>query len=370
MDPIQVVLQFLQEEGYTETFDSLVKESNKQYNSELLQAHSLRQLLGELDISLSNESLRRLFSGAKITSATKASEKKTFSSSPISMISIDNSYFICSFNDQTIAKIDIGGNVISQIQPKLSTVLCFERKSDNLVYFGTMNGTVGILDLITFEVVKTISLQKGMIIGMAMCGKNTLFAGTRNGFIALIDNNKFELINEFKYDGAVVGICCVSNGVIYAIQNDPMFHFRKEDDLNTDILIPTNPNVFATCGMEIRDMVNCPTDKSIFVALTGLCKAYVYRLPNNNVQNIEILKVLNNFSSDGLTQPKLLWESTPTLMATSDDQTVVGVNIENDTIAFKLNEWNKATRCLTVLNDFLFVGAFDKSISTFKLNKE
>ena len=47
MDPLQVVLQFLKEEGYHETFDTLCKEAEVQYNGSSLRPHILRQNIGQ-----------------------------------------------------------------------------------------------------------------------------------------------------------------------------------------------------------------------------------------------------------------------------------------------------------------------------------
>ena len=79
------------------------------------------------------------------------------------------------------------------------------------------------------------------------------------------------------------------------------------------------------------------------------------------------MKILTHFISDGLTQPQLLWTFGPTLISTSDDQTVLAVEVESNNVAFKLTGWKKATRCVAIIDKKLIVGAFDKSITTFNI---
>ncbi|KAH0794503.1 hypothetical protein GPJ56_001528 [Histomonas meleagridis] len=363
MEPIQVVLQFLKEEGYKETFDTLVREAEVQYKEGSFQEHTLRQLLGEMKLSNQNDIIRKLVKGPKYSLESKI-DTKAFNGSPISMISIDDSYLIASFTDGSIRKLSPNNEEIALINPKLSTILCFIRQNDN-IYFGTMSGTIGILSLSTFSIVKTLNLPQGSIIAITI-NDNKLFAASRNNFMCIIDIETFSISSTFPHDNPISALCSLNNGIIYSVQNDTMFHFRSSDDYSIDHLIPMNPNAFASSAMGIRDLVQCPTDPSIFIALTDICKLYIYRLPVNS-KEIEVLKTLTHVISDGLTQLQMLWKSSATLITTSNDMTVIAIDVETDSVVFKLEDWKKATRCISIIGDKLFVGAFDKSISTYKL---
>lgn len=368
MDPLQVVLQFLKEEGYNESFETLKKEAEVEYKANSLRPHVLRQNLGEMNITDQTTALRRILNGPKITSATEES-KETFNGSPVAMLTVNENgekYVLTSFTDGSVKKIDSSGKEIASVNHKISTFLCFEQH-ENLVYFGTMSGTIGSLKLNDLSIHnQNSSLPPGSIIAITIV-KNYIFAASRSNYLIILNTEEiFSPVSIFTYPNPVTALCKVKDGVIYAVQNDSMFHFRKSENVLEEILFHTNPNAFDIGAMDIRYLAQCPADESIFIALTDRCSAYLYRYPKDSKQ-LEVMKVLTHFISDGLTQPQLLWTFGPTLISTSDDQTVLAVEIESNTVAFKLTGWKKATRCAAIIDKKLIVGAFDKSITTFNI---
>lgn len=367
MDPVQVVLQFLKEEGYKESFEALKREAEVEYKENDLRPHVLRQNLGEMNITDQTSALRRILNGPKITSAVEES-KTSFNGSPVAMLTIhenNEKYVLTSFTDGSVKKIDAAGKEIASVNHKISTLLCFEQQN-NLVYFGTMSGSIGSLKLSDLSIHNQTNLPPGSIVGITIVGKYLFAASRGNHFIILNTDDLDSPVAIFTYPNPVTALCKVKDGVIYSVQNDSMFHFRKSDDVLNEVLFHMNPNSFDIGAMDIRYLEPCPADESIFVALTDRCSAYLYRYPKDSKQ-LEVMKVLTHFVSDGLTQPQLLWTFGPTLISTSDDQTVIGVEIESNMVSFKLTGWKKATRCVAIINKKLLVGAFDKSITVFNI---
>ncbi|OHT12035.1 hypothetical protein TRFO_18222 [Tritrichomonas foetus] len=366
MDPLQVVLQFLKEEGYHESFNTLLKEAEVAYTGENLRPHIIRQNLGEMNMSDQTDALRRILSGKKLTD-TSDEHKTAFNGSPVSMITYGN-HVITAFTDGSLRKFDTSSNEVASVNPKLSTVLCFEESWTNkdYLYFGAMSGTVGILNANDMTIVNSVDLPQGSIIAVTLLD-NYLFVASRSQFVSVLNASDLSHVTTFNYNNPITAMCRINNGVIYSVQNDSMFHFRSIENINEDLLFHMSPNAFEVGALDIRDLKQCPVDETIFVALTDRCKAYLYRLAPGG-KSLEVLKVITHFVSDGLTQPQLLWKFAPTILSTSDDQTVVAVNVETDSLAFQLRGWNKATRCIAIVDDVLFVGAFDKSITTYKLS--
>ena len=363
MDPLQVVLQFLKEEGYHETFDTLCKEAEVQYNGSSLRPHILRQNIGEMNISDQTVALRKILSGQKLLKAEKE-KKETYSGSPVALISVGKE-IIASFTDQSIKKYDTELNEIACNNLKMATVLCF-KEYNGYIYFSTMSGVVGFVQPHDLSLVSSVNLPQGSIVAMVI-SDGLLFAASRSQYVAVLKADDLSNVATFQYGSPITAMCKLNDGVIYAVQNDPVFHFRPFSDVNQEHFFHMSPNAFEVGALDVRDMLQCPIDESIFVSLTDRCKAYIYRLAPNGGKSLEVLKVLTHFISDGLTQPQLLWTFPPTILSTSDDQTIVAIDIETDSLAFQLKDWNKATRCITTVDDKLYVGAFDKSITSYKL---
>lgn len=372
MDALQIVLQFLKEEGYNQAFEALQTEAEVTYIENTLQPHVLRQTLGELNITDQTTVLRQILAGPKLVNAIEE-HKEVLTASPVCMIPIseDNQkYILTTFNDGSIKKIDLSGNVILSVKHNISTLLCLEQKN-GLVYFGTLSGAIGCLKLDDLSISQqNSSLPQGSIIRIVLID-DTLFAASRNNALYVFDINDLSKVSTvFTFTCAISAICRVNDdGILYSLQNDSMFHFRRISDINEEQLYHMNPNAFDIGAMDIRCLATCPTDSSVFVALTDKCSAYLYGLKKNATE-IEVLKVLTHFVSDGLTQPELLWNYPSALIATSEDQTVVAVDIEHNIVAFKLTGWRKATRCAAISDNTLVIGAFDKTVTTFRIETQ
>lgn len=364
MEPIQVVLQFLKEEGYNETFETLLREAECKYLAENYREHVLRQSLGELSLVEETASLRQIITGSSLTFDKKL-QSLSYGTAPVAMINIDD-YIIVSFTDGVIKKLDKEGNLIKEIQPLKQATLAFVRKENNL-YFGTISGQVAQLSLETFEVVNTCCLPQGSVMGMTING-DLLFVASRSSFLGIIDVNTMTMVKSFQHSASLTAICSVEDGIIYSIQNDSAFHFRPISNIDTELFLSMNPNEFDVGGVDIRDMRQSPSDPKIFVALTDQCRAVVYKKDPNS-RKLSVLKIITHMISDGLTQPQLLWQNGPIIFSTSDDNKVVAISVADNALAFEIDGWTKSTRCLALSDDILFVGSFDKTISIFKLNK-
>ena len=365
MDPLQVVLQFLKEEGYHETFELLQKESETTYKPENLRRHILRQSLGEIALTEQTHLLRSMTTGHRFELGDELS-KKPYDASPISMIAVGREVIV-GFTDQSIRKISDANEVIHSVNPKLATVLCFLRLGEKLV-FGTMGGNVGVLDPSDLSISGVVQIDNGAIMGVAAAG-SLLFAVSRGGNLGVIDAESVTLRAKYAHGNPVKAICSVGNGVIYAVQNDSAFHFRSADDTDQELFFSMNPNELDVGCIDIRHMVQSPADRNVFIALTDQGRANIYRYTPGKA-HLDVLKVLTHFLSDGLSQPQMLWEHGPVLISTSDDFKVIAIDVEKDELLFTIEGWKKATRCLTMMGDVLYVGALDKTVSAFELRKK
>ena len=365
MDPLQVVLQFLKEEGYHETFEVLLKEAETTYKPENLRRHILRQSLGEIALTEQTHLLRSMTTGHRFELGNELT-RKPYDVAPISMISVDQE-LIVGFTDQSIRKLSASNEIIQTVNPKLATVLCF-RRFQNVLIFGTMGGNVGVLDPSDLSIRGSVQIDNGAVMGIAISG-NLAFAVTRAGNLGVIDIDSVSLRAKYPQGNPVKAICAVGNGVIYSVQSDSAFHFRSADDPEHEIFFSMNPTELDVGCIDIRDMVQSPADKDVFVALTDQGRANIYRYTPGKPQ-LDVMKVLTHFLSDGLSQPQMLWEHGPVLFSTSDDFKVIAIDVEKDELLFSIDGWKKATRCLTMMGDVLYVGALDKTVSSFELHKK
>jgi hypothetical protein len=363
MDALQVVLQFLDEEGYRDAFDALQRESSTTYKPESLRQHVLRQTLGEIALSDQTAALRALSIGRTFSVATLLS-KVSYSSAPVSLFALPDS-IIVGFADQSISKLTLSNECVRTVAPSLGTVLCFGVRAGN-VFCGTMGGRIATINS-DLDLIQTVHIDDGWIVAMAFSGE-LLFAGTRNGFLAVVDSASLSVLCRFAHASAVTALCAVGNGVIYAIQNDPAFHFRSADSPEGELLVSMLPNEFDVGCLAVRHLAQSPADEAVFAALTDQGRANVYRWLGDKV---ELLRTITHFVSDGLSQPQLLWASGGVLMVTSSDWKVVAVEIAGDRVVLEIDGWNKAPRCLALAEkdgvDVLVVGAFDKTVASFEL---
>jgi hypothetical protein len=364
MDPLQIVLQFLHEEGYQETFATLERESSTTFHPENLRSHILRQSLGEMFLTEQTHALRNLIAGPKL-SLGPLNSKSTYSASPVALCALQNE-FLVGFTDSSIRKVNLSNQITATATPKLGTVLCFVI-GQTKVFFGTMGGSIGALNTETMDIEKSLQIDNGAIISMSICDRS-LFTGSRSGFVCLIDSDVLTVTSKFPVGNPVTAMCTVGDGVIYALQSDPAFHFRAVDDPQKEVLFSMHPNQFDIGCLAIRDMVQSPIDPNIFLALTDIGRAHIYRYTRGS-GDLAVLKVVTHFISDGLTQPQILWPEGPVVLSTSDNRSVVAVDVETDSELFVIRGWEKATRCVAIIGDVLAIGAFDKSIAMYQLTR-
>ena len=373
MDPLQAVLQFLKEEGYDETFETLQRESGKDYVEGALREHIIRLTLGELQITNQTATLRSLLSGPKLE-LTGNQDKVTLNASPVSMIALQDcdalegfekgDYIVASFNNQTIRLFNTKLEELICKKLPLPTILCFQKRDDKL-YFGTMGGHIGSFDLKTFDVDKTVTVKNQHITNIKL-SQNYLIACSYSGDIAYIKIDDFTTEKVYEHPHAISGMCLVNDGIIYAVQNDNVFHFRPTGNHGDVKYLLKNPTEFDVVGFGIRDMRESPTDPSTFIALTDQNRAIVYKY-TVSAKDLEVLANISHITSDGLTQPHIIWPVGAIAISTTDDFKVKAIDIETNKVAFELSNWSKATRCLAMLNNELYVGAFDKTLSKFSL---
>ena len=374
MDPLQAVLQFLKEEGYDEAFEALQRESGKDYIEGALRDHVIRMTLGELQITNQTATLRTLLSGPKLE-LTGNQEKATLNASPVSIIGLKNcsvlpnleigDYVVASFNNQTIRLFNTKLEELICKKLSLPTILCFQQK-DNKLFFGTMGGHVGVFDLATFDVEKTVTVKNQHITNIRI-SQNYLIACSYSGDLAYITIDDFTTEKVYEHPHAISGMCLVNDGIIYAVQNDNVFHFRPTSNHGQVQYLLKNPTEFDVVGFGVRDMRESPTDPSTFLTLTDQNRAIIYKF-TVSAKDLEVLANISHITSDGLTQPHIIWPIGAIAISTTDDFKVVAIDIETNKIAFELSNWSKATRCLLVLDNDLYVGAFDKTLSKFTLN--
>jgi outer membrane protein assembly factor BamB len=230
-----------------------------------------------------------------------------------------------------------------------------------------MGGHLGILNPATLSIEKSTQIDSTAIISISISDRS-LFTGSRSGFVCLLNPDNLEIITKFHMGNPVTAMCPVGDGVIYALQSDPSFHFRSVESPENDILFSMHPNQFDIGCMAIRDLAQSPIDPDIFLALTDLGRAHLYRYARGS-SDLAVLRVLTHFVSDGLTQPQVLWPIGGVFIATSDNRSVVAVDVETDTEVFVIDGWEKATRCVAMVGDVLAVGAFDKSIAMYQLTR-
>lgn len=363
MDPLQVVFQFLKDEAYDETLRKLEEESGKKYNQGSIKEHYLRQLLGEIKITNQTGIIRELASGKRLA-YTNEFYKKEFKESPVNMIFYKD-YIVASFNNKSLKILDRNMEIVKSLEPNLPTMLCFARR-DNILYYGTMGGEIGYLDLDTFEVKKNLVIKTNYIVHIRLHG-DYLWAGGLSGFLAMIDVRSFEVVKKFDHQHAISGMCIVNNGILYSIQNDNVFHYRYFENTDKVEYYLQNPVEFVTHGFEVKDIKEGPKE-STFIVLTDRNRAVIYRhIPGE--KDLEVLANVSHIKSDGLTQPQMLWPLGSICISTCDDLRVVGVDIETDKVAFELKGWLKSTRCILFddQTNELYVGAFDKTLTKFKL---
>jgi WD40 repeat protein len=366
MDTLQVVLQFLDEEGYRDAFEALQRESETTYKPYFLREHVLRQTLGEYALSEQTAALRALSVGRTFSTAFPLT-KVVYPAAPVSLFALPDS-IIVGFADQSISKLNLSNELTSTIRPSIGTALCFVA-SAGTVFCGSMGGTIAAFNS-DFEIRQTVEIDNGWINSLAF-SENQLWAGTRNGFLAVIDPSSLSILHRFPHSNSLTALCSIGPGVIYAVQNDPAFHFRTAKNPERELLVSMLPNEFDVGCLAIRDLAQSPADATVFAALTDQGRANVYRWVD---QKVELLRTITHFVSDGLTQPQLLWAHGGVVIVTSSDWKIVAVEIAGDRVVLEIDGWKKAPRCLALAErdgaDVLIVGAFDKTISTFELREK
>ncbi|EAY10762.1 hypothetical protein TVAG_121660 [Trichomonas vaginalis G3] len=364
MHPVQVVLQFLKEENYMEAFNALEKESGIKYKEGLFKEHMLRQTFGELQITGQTTTLRALMQGKKLK-LTETSKKVEFNASPVAIIAIPEG-ILASFNDKTIRLFDADLNELKSTELNVPTILCFQYL-DGKVYYCTMGGHVGVFDIQKFESEFALQVSNNHVTNIRILG-DYIVASSYSGELSFVRRSDFILEKRFKHPNAISSMCLVNNGVIYALQNDNSFMYRSLDDIEQVQYLLMNPIEFDTHGFGVRDMKESPSDKSSFIVLTDQNRAVIYKF-TPGAQELEVLANVDHVLSDGLTQPQMIWPTGPIFLSTTDDLKVNAVDIADNKLAFQISNWHKATRCLTMQNNILYVGAFDKSLSSFVLEE-
>lgn len=362
MEPVQVVLQWLKEEGYQETFNKLVEESGKEYIEGALADHMLRQTFGELQLTQNTKALRGLLNEPRMT-LTDEEKVLNLEASPVAMITTPRG-LIVSFNDKSIRVFTPGLEQIQIVKPDIPTILGFQLH-ENKLYFGTMGGHVGVMDHETLEVLNQVQLKTSHIISIRLTG-NLLWAASNTGTLGVINTEDFTIMDTFEHGTQIAAMCTVNDGVIYACHNDNVFHFRSASNPQKATYHLMNPKELDVHGFGIRDMREGTANRQTFVALTDQNRAIVYRL-EPSAKDVEILTNLTHMTSDGLTQPQIIWPRGSIAISTCDDLRVVGIDVGINKVAFELRRWHKAPRCLAVIGDWLFVGAFDKTLKAFRL---
>lgn len=364
MHPVQVVLQFLKEENFMEAFDALERESGIKYKEGLFKEHMLRQTLGEVQITGQTTTLRALMQGKKLK-LTDESKKVEFNASPVAIISIPEG-ILASFNDKSVRLFDAELNEIKSITLELPTILSFQYL-DKKAYFCTMGGHVGVFDVEKFESEFALQVCNNHVTNLRLLG-DYIVASSYSGDLSFVRRKDFILEKRFKHSQAISAMCLVNDGVIYALQNDNSFLYRSLEDIEDVQYLLMNPLEFVTHGFGIRDMKESPTDKSTFIALTDQNRAVIYKF-TPGAPELEVLANVDHVLSDGLTQPQMLWPTGPVFLTTTDDLKVNAIDIAENKLVFQITKWLKATRCLAIRDNVLYVGAFDKSLSSFKLEE-
>jgi WD40 repeat protein len=362
MYPLQVALQFLQEEGYDETFESLQRESEVRYRPNVLPPHVLRQALGEIAFTEQTQALRAIVSGPTYNLFSMVS-KVTFAAAPISMITV-GSAIVVSFSDESLSKLSTSNEVILTANPHSSTVLCFLERGGDL-FCGTMGGFLLKMSVDTLEMATRLQLDHGWILALTFCG-GSIVAGSRNGLVSVVNPDTLTLASQFRHGSPITAMCPLADGVMYAMQNDPVFHFRAAESIADERLFSMNPETFDIGCLAIRELAQSPSDPNVFLALTDQGRAHVYRFTPSS-DRLDVLKILTKFLSDGLTQPQVCWKLGPVVFATTSDWKVMAVEIEHDVVRFIIDGFKKATRCLTLVGDVLVVGSFDRTVSMYQL---
>jgi hypothetical protein len=348
MDPLQVVLEFLDEEGYREAFEALQRESETAYRPDALRQHTLRQTLGELSLSDQTVALCSLSAGPNYSTATLVT-KAAYPAAPVALLTLPD-FVIVAFADQSIGKLTLATELICTVKPSLGTVLAFLRRNET-IFCATMGGAIAALNF-DLDVIATVEIDNAWILALAFSG-GALFAGTRNGFVAVIDPDTLAVTSRFAHPTPVTALCSVTTGVIYALQNDPLFHFRSAAEPNRELLMSMLPNEFDVGCLAVRELVQSPADSAVFAALTDQGRANVYRFVG---EKVELLRNVTHFVSDGLTQPQLVWSRGAVIVTSSDCH-----------VLFEIAAWKKAPRCLALADHVLVVGAFDKTVAMFAL---
>ena len=374
MDPLQAVLQFLKEEGYTETFETLQKESGKDYIEGAIREHVIRLTLGELQLTNQTATMRALLSGPKLE-LRGSEDKSSLDASPVALIALKNfsgiegfepgDYILASFNNQTIRLFNRKLEQLISKKLSLPTILCFQQK-DGKIYFSTMGGHIGVLNTATLDVDKTVVVGTQHMTNLRI-SENYLIATSYSGALVYIKIDDFTTEKVYDHPHPISGMCLVNDGVVYALQNDNCFQFRPTANHSEVKYLLKNPTEFDVVGFGIRDMKESPTDPSTFIALTDQNRAVIYKF-TPSAKDLEVLANISHITSDGLTQPQIIWPLGAVAISTTDDFKVVAIDIESNKVIFELSNWNKATRCLAVIDDDLFVGAFDKTLSRIGLS--
>jgi len=365
MDPLQVVFQFLKEEGYETAFNSLVEESGKEYNPRLLREHFLRQNLGEFMINKQTAAFRGILEGKKLRMSSN-SNNLSLDASPVCMIKYGQG-FIASFNDQSIKYFSRNLDIINSVKFSCPTSLSFQIHND-LLFFGGMGGIIGKISLVDFTLQATLQLKVQSVISIRILG-DFLIAVSQSGTLARIRLSDFEFESTYDHQMPITSLCLVSNGVIYSCQNDNVFHYRSNENFNDLKYLYMNPNELDFGGVGIRDLRECPCDSCVFAALTDKHRAVIYRFSPER-KELEILANITHFLSDGLTQPQIIWPHGRYVFVTSDEMKIVGVDISSNSVLCKKDGWKKSPRCMIWLENRLIIGAFDKSLSYIDFEDE
>ena len=375
MDPLQIVFQFLKEEGYNEAFEALRKESGKDYIEGLFREHLLRQTFGEIQKTGENVALRSLLSGPTLALKDGSEKKVTLDASPVAIITLEKSskvgdiesenLIVASFNDKSIRLFNEKLEEKRCNKLSIPTILAFQQKLNKL-YFSTMGGEVGVFDLATFDVEKTLSVCRKHIPNIRISG-DYLVVAAHSGDLVYVKIPEFTVEATYNHPNAIVSMCCVNDGVIYALQNDNVFHFRSTGNHSQIKYLLMNPLELDVHGFGVKYMKESPTDPSVFIVLTDQNRAVIYKY-TVGAPELGVLSNVSHITSDGLTQTQMIWPTGPIAISTTDDLKVVAIDLSTNKVAFELNSWRKTARCLTMIGDTLIIGAFDKTLSSYTLN--
>ena len=228
-----------------------------------------------------------------------------------------------------------------------------------------MGGEICLFDLDSFVVVKTLQAKNQHMTNIRI-SSDYVVASSYSGIVVFIKISDFSIDHIYEHSNSVSALCTVGDGVVYALQNDNVFHFRPSKDHSQVQYFLMNPNELDVHGFGIRDMHESSSDPNAFVALTDQNRAIIYRYVNG-AKDLEVLTFVTHIQSDGLTQPQILWPTGPIVISTTDDLKIVAIDLSSNSVVFEIGGYSKAVRCITFHNGKLIAGAFDKSIASYEI---